>query len=130
MEKKKKKDKWIRIEGADWSLKATAIACPGQDVSVSIKLNRKLRYSEVADAVATINECIQDWWLDSKEMDPKHFIKEVKSPYYNHDKVMSVVLLVDMNVLCRKTITGKGDASFNKIFGGELERLRDCLGLE
>lgn len=125
------KDKNIRKEGDGWSIRAIAIGVPSKDVAISLKLNRKMRYSEVAAARKTIEECIEDWFLDSKGLDGKHFIKEIKTPFYGHDREMPMVFLVELSVLSRKIIEpGRGESCFLNVFEGEIDRLIDCLGLE
>ncbi len=129
--KEKNRDKWIRLQGDKWSIKATAIGVPGRDVAISVKLNRTMRQSEMSAARKTINECIQDWFLDSKMLEPYHFIKDVTVPYYNHDREMSSVILCEINVLSRKEFQlGTGPDSFEPSFTCELERLIECLGLD
>jgi len=129
--KRKNKDKWIRLRGENWSLKATAIGVPGRDVAITVKLNRSMKQSQVAAAAKTIEECVQDWFLDSKMLEPYHFIKEIKTPLYGHDREMSMVFIVELSVLSRKVFElGTGPDSFENVFMCETERLVECLGLE
>lgn len=130
MEKEKTKDKNIRKEGENYSVRAIAINVPSSDVAVSIKLNLRMRNSEVEQARRTIEGQIKEWFDDSRLMEPFHFIKHVKTPSYPHDRETNMVFLVELSVLSRKMITGKGDGAFNKVFEGEVIRLIKCLGLE
>lgn len=130
MEKEKTRDKNIRKEGENYSIRAIAINVPSSDVAVSIKLNLRMKSSEVAEARRKIQSQIQEWWEDSCLMEPFHFIKHIKTPSYPHDRETNMVFLVELSLLCRKTITGKGDGAFNKVFETEVIRLIECLGLE
>jgi len=124
------KDKNIRIEGNGWSIRAIAIGVPSNDVAISISLNYKLRNSEVAAKVEWLNERLLEWWEESR-MDPKHFIKHIKSPYYGHNRPMSMVFVIELSVLTRKVIeAGRGENCFQNVFIEELDRLVEYLGLE
>jgi hypothetical protein len=130
MENEKTKDKNIRKEGDKYSVRAIAINVPSRDVAISIKLNLRMRNSEVDQARIRIEEQIQEWWEDSRLMEPFHFIKHIKTPSYPHNRETNMVFLVELSVLSRKIITGKGDGAFNKVFETEVDRLIECLGLE
>ena len=124
------KDKYIRMEGNGWRLKAIALNAPTKDVCISIALKQKMTYPEVAAKVKELKEAIQEWFESSRALDPIHFIKEIKTPYYSHYRAVPMVFAIDINVLTRKDIIGKGEeGTFEDVFGSELMRLIDELGL-
>ncbi len=124
------KDKYIRMENNGWKLKAILFDAPGKDICVSISLNVNLSYPQVQAKVKEIKEAIQEWFDSSRTLDPSHFICDVKSPYYSHYRVRNMVFAIDISVMTRKEIIGKGkECTFEIVFGPEIKRLIEELGL-
>jgi hypothetical protein len=127
-------DKKIRIKGDGWSIAATAINVPSQDVAIDIKINGMWTQDEVRVEGERIRELITEWWEDSRIMSPKHFICDVIVPvgyeYKGRTAKCSMYVIAHLNVLTRNTINRGSDSTFKDAFGAEIDRLSSILGVE
>lgn len=125
-----KNDKHIRMKGKNWSSHAIAIEVPTKDIAIQININKKMSTNQAKEESDRLDGIIREWFEDSRILSPEHFLLNVRYPIYPaRDRVMSIVLIIEINVITRKVID-KGDKTFALAFQLELERLIDELGLE
>ena len=98
------KSKNIYLKGNGYSLRAIAMSLPGRDIAISLKMNRTMRQSQVAEAAIEVNEIVTDWYLDSHLWDNRHFIKHLATPSYPNDSIKPMVFLLELSLLSRKEI--------------------------
>ena len=122
--------KHIRLKAEQGRLHAIAFDVPGKDIMITIHLNRTLAQKDVESATKELKMAAKEWWMDSRKLDPRHFIVDVQSPDGYHkrmDAEYSMVLKLEINVLSREEIQ-LGNTHFAELFQEELEELFDaCL---
>jgi hypothetical protein len=131
---KAKNGKNIVIKGKDWTIKALAIGLPGKDVAIDIKMPKGMYTHESVQAEGKrLKNLIQEWFEDSKILDPKHIVINVSVPdsYYQRSGEHQMQPIIYIACYTRRLIQmGMGEDGFYKTFGPEVERLREALMLE
>lgn len=120
-------DKHIDRKASNYNMRATLLSAPGRDIAITMAIKYKLRQSEVIPEELKLREAINEWFMDSKLLVPHHFIVNMNTPYYNHDRKKSMVFRVSISVTSRKIIEGGHDA-FRDEFSKEVDRLISELG--
>jgi hypothetical protein len=121
-------NKNLRLAGDNWSIIATAINVPSKDVAISFKIKGKWTQQEVSQFGKEIEAILDEWFEDSRLLDPKHFIRQVVVPGNYSTGKHSMQVIGHISCMTRKQIEmGTGPDGFKGLFMQELERLVDNL---